>query len=80
MNAAPRRQAGSGRAKRFLLRLPEEMMTHIDACAAASFRKRNAEILMRLKASMDHESMDEHGVIIVAPQRAASDSARRGHP
>lgn len=47
-----------------LLRLDDEVLAHIDVCAAANYRSRSAEICARLAASTEGESIDEHGVIV----------------
>lgn len=65
MSADLSRPLGGQKGKRFLLQLPTDVLTHLDACAKANYRSRTAEILMRLEASMANESIDEHGVIVV---------------
>lgn len=52
------------RPPRFLLRLSPSDREHLEAAAKAGFRSLTAEILMRLRASMENESIDEHGVIV----------------
>lgn len=52
------------RVKRFLVALPQELSERLDAFAKASYRSRNAEVVMRLAASMAYESIDDHGVIV----------------
>lgn len=64
------------REPRFLLRLPQSMLTHIDAAAKARYRTSTAEILSRLLASMEGESIDEHGVIVV--RSPANTNEKRG--
>ena len=55
----------SEREPRFLLLLPVAIREHIAAAAKAGHRTRTAEIVMRLAASMENESIDEHGCIVV---------------
>ncbi len=65
MFAMPTRRPGNGTEwKPILLRMPVEMIQHIDRCANAMHRTRTAEILLRLEESIDGESFDEHGVIV----------------
>jgi len=47
------------------LRLPPALLDKLDAAASAGYRSRNAEIQRRLEASVENESVDEHGVIVV---------------
>lgn len=55
---------GSAGNKPLILRLPQELVDHLDACAAANCRSRSGEIRFRLEASAANESIDEHGVIV----------------
>lgn len=48
-----------------VIRMPPEVIRHIDVCAAANGRTRSSEIRVRLEASMANESVNEHGVIVV---------------
>jgi len=48
-----------------LVALPAEMVDRLDLVAKASFRSRTAEIHQRLLASLQNESVDEHGVIVL---------------
>lgn len=65
MKANSSHQPGSARKqKRVLLRLPPELLNHIDAAAKAQYRTRTAEILCRLETSISGESIDRHGVIV----------------
>ncbi len=50
--------------KAVLLRMPIALFKHIDAAAGANYRSRTAEILARLQASAEGESVGEHGVIV----------------
>ncbi|MBL8387028.1 MAG: Arc family DNA-binding protein [Hydrogenophaga sp.] len=47
-----------------LLRMPVEMVEHMDKASKASYRSRTGEILMRLEESMRGESFDAHGCIV----------------
>ncbi|MEQ1660295.1 MAG: Arc family DNA-binding protein [Hylemonella sp.] len=63
--AADRTTAGTSEGNPpVLARLPQELIDHIDACAEANCRSRSAEIRFRLEASIEGESIDEHGVIV----------------
>jgi hypothetical protein len=64
----PKRRDGSSQ---FLLRIPTETLDKVKRIAAASHRKTTSEIVMRLEASMENQSIDEHGVIVqhVVPSR-----------
>ena len=64
-NAIGRSCQPGGTHVAFLLRLPREVVDHLDACARASYRTRTAEVVKRLQESMANESIDEHGVIVV---------------
>lgn len=59
-----KKRPGARSQTRFLLRLPPQMLSHIDAAARANYRTRTAEIQCRLEASIEGESIDEHGVIV----------------
>ncbi len=52
------------KGRRFLVTLPSDLLERLDAFAKASYRSRNAEVVMRLAASMAYESIDDHGVIV----------------
>lgn len=68
----PPRRAGNGTEWRpILLRMPVEMLQHIDRCADAMYRTRTAEILLRLQESIEGESFDDHGVIVTRSAAAA---------
>jgi hypothetical protein len=47
-----------------LIRLPRDLLDRLDAMAAANYRSRTAEIQLCLEASMENQSIDEHGVIV----------------
>lgn len=47
-----------------LIRLPYELLDRLDKFAAAGYRSRTGEIVMRLEASVENQSIDEHGVIV----------------
>jgi len=47
-----------------LCRLAPDVIEHLDKAAAAALRSRSAEILMRLRQSMEGESFDVHGCIV----------------
>ena len=58
--------------KQVLVRMPAQMVEHLDRCADVMYRSRTAEILMRLEQSMEGESIDEvHGVILTHRPLAA---------
>ena len=68
----PSPKKGKGlRGTPVLIRLPQDVIEHMDAAASAQFRSRSGEIRFRLEASMANESIDEHGVIVVQAQRLA---------
>lgn len=48
-----------------LSRMPQELIDLLDTAANASFRSRSAEMVYRLQASFENESIDEHGCIVV---------------
>lgn len=62
--ALPIGMVESPRAPRFLLRIPDGLRAHLGDVAAANRRTLTAEILARLEASTEGESIDEHGVIV----------------
>lgn len=64
MRASNRGQGTSRREPRFLLRIPAQLLSHIDAAARASYRTRTAEVIRRLEESVKNESIEEHGVIV----------------
>lgn len=47
-----------------VLRMPPEMLEHIDRAAAAGWRSRTSELLRRLSETMEGESFDAHGCIV----------------
>ena len=62
------------------VRIPPEVLQHIDRAATANFRSRSAEIIWRLIQSTVGESFDEHGCIVrhAAPAGNASADPTRG--
>lgn len=61
----PRKRPGQDAEwKSLLLRLPVGLFKHIDAAADANYRSRTGEIIARLEASAEGESVNEHGVIV----------------
>lgn len=61
---AGRKKGGIKNDASFLMRLPQEMKTHLLMCAAINCRSANEEVLSRIRESVDGESIDEHGVIV----------------
>lgn len=47
------------------VRLGPELLAKIDVVARGAWRSRNAEIQLRLEASLENQSIDAHGVIVV---------------
>lgn len=45
-------------------RMPEDLISLLEGAAKASFRSRSAEMVYRLRASFENQSIDEHGVIV----------------
>ena len=61
----PKKRAGQDEEwHAVLLRMPMTLSEHIDAAAKANYRSRTAEILYRLDASAEGESIGEHGEIV----------------
>lgn len=60
----PKRAGQDTEWKSILLRMPVDLFKHIDAAAQANYRSRTAEILARLEATTEGESIGEHGVIV----------------
>lgn len=67
---SPRKGTGNNH-RAVLIRLPQDVIDHVDRAAQSQLRSRTAEILMRLHASMEGESFDEHGVMVVSRAAAA---------
>ena len=59
-----KRQGQGNRWNGVLLRCPVGLLKHLDACAKANYRSRTSEILARLEASAEGESVNEHGAIV----------------
>lgn len=47
-----------------MIRLPQDVLDHIDRASLSQFRSRTGEITLRLIETMANESFDEHGVIV----------------
>jgi len=57
--------------KYMLVKLPIDLAQKIDVFSAAAWRTQTAEIVRRLEASFENESIDEHGVIVVRSSSTA---------
>jgi len=44
--------------------MPEDLISLLKDAAKANFRSRSAEMVYRLRASFENQSIDEHGVIV----------------
>lgn len=64
------RRPMDGLFRQVLLRLPAEMVEHLDRAADVGFRSRTSEVIKRIEQSMQGESFDEHGVIVRQTQPA----------
>jgi hypothetical protein len=62
-----------------MLRLPPAMKEDLMRAARANYRRPNAELLMRLQASFECESINEHGVIVSSRPAVTSDQTPGGH-
>lgn len=60
----PRRSCAEGYTQ-LLLRMPIDVRLKLSAFAKASYRSLTGEIVLRLEASLENQSIDEHGVIVV---------------
>lgn len=70
MSGAFARWPIDGRFRHVILRLPAEMVEHLDRAADAGFRSRTTEVIKRLEQSMQGESFNEHGAIVRQAQPA----------
>ncbi len=50
--------------KRRLIRLPTALWDKLDLIADANWRNTTQEVRVRLEASVENQSIDEHGVIV----------------
>lgn len=55
----------AGDRKSTAVRLDLATVEALDAHASANCRSRNSEIVLRLQESLEGQSIDEHGVIVV---------------
>lgn len=60
-----RRTCGPANDATFMFRLPRATKEKLLAVAWANRRGSNEELLLRLEASFENQSIDEHGVIVV---------------
>ena len=56
-----------------LVRMPKTMKAQLKSFSRAGYRTVTAEILWRLAASLEGESINEHGVIVSTPARVKSE-------
>lgn len=59
-----RQRFGPANDATFMFRLPQALKDKLVAFAFASRRGSNEELLIRLEASFENQSIDEHGVIV----------------
>ena len=59
-----RRRVGPANDATFMFRLPQAVKDKLVAFAWANHRGSNEELLLRLEASFENQSIDEHGVIV----------------
>ena len=58
----PKTKNGS---KNLLIRMPIGLANKVDRFSRATFRSMTAEVVLRLEASFEGQSIDEHGCIVV---------------
>lgn len=74
-----RRSQQDAEFKQMLVRMPVQLLGLIDAAAKANWRSKTSEVVMRLQASFEGESINEHGVIVSTRPALTSDQKTGGY-
>lgn len=65
MFQAPKKPRDTSRFTAVLVRMPKELHEELKRFSRAGYRTLTGEIVLRLQESLEGQSIDEHGVIVV---------------